>query len=573
MNASVFFLALRRMRAPLIVLIVIYAVSTLGLTLIPGVDAEGRPAPPMSFFHAFYFVSYTASTIGFGELPVAFSEAQRMWVTAVIFLSVIGWSYSIISLLALVQDRGFQQVLLSGRFVRRVRHLGEPFYILCGCGETGLLIARALDRDGIRVVAIERSEARMQELELEDFAADILVLGADAAQPQNLLLAGLQHRSCRGVLAMTDDDGVNLAVAIASRLINPRLMVVARVASPSVERNMMSFGTHYVVNHFEKFADHLAEAIHSPNWYRLVDILTGLAGQEVSERHDPPAGEWVVCGYGRFGQAVVRNLERQGVSLTVISPEAELPIAARHVVGLGTEAEPLRAAGVESAVGIVAAGDNDTNNLSIAITAKEINPDLFVVVRQNRVANQVLFDAYDADFTMVPSRIVARECLALITSPLLSRFLQLIRAWPEERAALVGARLEDLCGGRVPLIWGVRLNAADAPAAHRLLMIEQGSIPLGTLRRDPAAHQEALPLLPLLLVRDGRDHELPADELMLQPGDDLLFAGTRAAKMAQNLALDNRNVLDYLLTGRDAPGWLWRALGLAGQSPQDAGRG
>ena len=69
MNTSIFFLALRRMRVPLIVLIVLYAVSTLGLTLVPGIDAQGRPAPPMSFFHAFYFVSYTATTIGFGEIP------------------------------------------------------------------------------------------------------------------------------------------------------------------------------------------------------------------------------------------------------------------------------------------------------------------------------------------------------------------------------------------------------------------------------------------------------------------------------------------------------------------------
>ena len=437
MNASVFFLALRRMRAPLIVLIVIYALSTLGLTLIPGIDAQGQPAPPMSFFHAFYFVSYTASTIGFGELPVAFSEPQRMWVSVVIFLSVIGWSYSIISLLSLVQDKGFQQVLLTAGFVRRVKQLGEPFYILCGCGETGLLIARALDREGIRVVAIERSEARIQELELEDFAADILALCADAAQPQQLLMAGLEHRSCRGVLAITDDDSANLAVAIASRLINPRLMVVARVASPAIERNMMSFGTHYVVNHFEKFADYLAQAIHSPNWFRLVDLLTGLPGQEVPERHDPPAGDWIVCGYGRFGQAVVRNLTRQGVRLTVIEPDSSLPINVHHIVGHGTEAEPLRQAGIETAVGIVAGGDSDTNNLSIAMTAKEVNPDLFVVVRQNRVANQVLFDAYDADFTMVPSRIVARECLALITSPLLARFLGLVRSWPEARAAAI----------------------------------------------------------------------------------------------------------------------------------------
>jgi voltage-gated potassium channel len=137
---------------------------------------------------------------------------------------------------------------------------------------------------------------------------------------------------------------------------------------------------------------------------------------------------------------------------------------------MGTEAEPLRQAGIETAVGIVAGGDSDTTNLSIAMTAKEVNPDLFVVVRQNRVANQVLFDAYDADFTMVPSRIVARECLALITSPLAGAlFLGWFVAGQRERAAAVARQLEDLCGQRVPLVWGVRLNAADAPAVHPLV--------------------------------------------------------------------------------------------------------
>jgi hypothetical protein len=44
----------------------------------------------------------------------------------------------------------------------------------------------------------------------------------------------------------------------------------------------------------------------------------------------------------------------------------------------------------------------------------------------------------------------------------------------------------------------------------------------------------------------------------LEAGDELLFAGTRAAKAAQNLTLDNRTVLDYVLTGQDAQGLLWR---------------
>ena len=130
---SAFFLVLRRMRAPIIVLIVIYAISVVGLTLIPGIDADGKMSAPLSFFHAFYFISYTATTIGFGELPGAFSDAQRMWVTICIYLTVIGWSYSVVTLIALLQDKGFQNTLTTNRFARRVLRLKAPFYLVCGC--------------------------------------------------------------------------------------------------------------------------------------------------------------------------------------------------------------------------------------------------------------------------------------------------------------------------------------------------------------------------------------------------------------------------------------------------------
>ena len=83
-------------------------------------------------------------------------------------------------------------------------------------------------------------------------------------------------------------------------------------------------------------------------------------------------------------------------------------------------------------------------------------------------------------------------------------------------------------------------------------------IDLRMLRRDPSNRHEYLPLLPLLLVREGRDQELPDDDTVLRPGDELLFAGARAAKAAQNLTLDNRNALEYVLTGHDAQGLLWR---------------
>ena len=94
-HTSTIFLVLRRLRTPLIVLITLFAISVLGLTLMPGPpDPNGGQLPRMSFFHAVYFISYTATTIGFGEIPYAFSEQQRLWTVVCIYMSVVGWAAS-----------------------------------------------------------------------------------------------------------------------------------------------------------------------------------------------------------------------------------------------------------------------------------------------------------------------------------------------------------------------------------------------------------------------------------------------------------------------------------------------
>ena len=139
--SAAIFLILRRMRAPLITLILIFAISVLGLTFIPGQHPDGSPYT-MSFFDAFYFMSYTATTIGFGELPFTFTAGQRLWVTLSIYLTVIGWAYAIGTLLSLLQDRGFRSALALRRFTRKVSRLREPFLLIAGFGRTGELLGR-----------------------------------------------------------------------------------------------------------------------------------------------------------------------------------------------------------------------------------------------------------------------------------------------------------------------------------------------------------------------------------------------------------------------------------------------
>ena len=558
---SAFFLVLRRMRAPIIALIAIYGISVIGLTLVPGVDAEGHPAPPLSFFHAFYFISYTATTIGFGEIPNAFSDAQRLWVTICIYLTVVGWSYSVLTLIALLQDKGFQNTLTVNRFTRRIHRLKEPFYLVCGCGETGNLICRTLDRLGHAFVVLEKDDLRVQELDLQDFKTDTPALAADASQPNILLLAGLKHPKCRAVLAVTDDEEANLAIAIAVRLLNPGTPVIARARTPSVAANMASFGTDHIINPFARFAEYLALAVASPERFRLIEMLTGLPETPLPEPHRPPAGRWILCGYGRFGQSLASHLQPTGIGLTIIDPGCTDCASPATVHGYGTEAATLIQAGIYNASGIIAGSDNDVNNLSIAVTASELNPSLFVVTRQNNNANSPLFEAYNADFTMVPGRIVAQECIAILTTPLLAAFLDLLRERDEIWSGALVNRLQTLCNGQTPALWGIKLNITEAQAGYRALMQGQ-RIALGDILRDGSDRSQLLPATTLLIRRGKALILLPPDDHLLAAGDELLLASSLSARRNLELTLDNPYELDYVITGSEVSGsWLWSHLG------------
>jgi len=556
---SALFVALRRLRFPIILLIAVYAIGMIGLVVIPGVDEDGNRWR-MSFFDAFYFMSYTASTIGFGEIPRPFSYQQRLWVTFIIYLSVIAWAYTIARMLALLQDKGFQQTLVQQRFAREVRRLREPFYLVCGFGETGMLVCRALDRMNVRFVVIDLREDRVAEVDLQEFQTDTPALAADARFPQNLAMAGLEHPGCKGVLALTSDDSANLAVAMAGKLLHPGVPIICRAMNKSVADNMASFGTDHIINPFETFADYLSLSINSPGRHRLIDLLVGESGQRFRPGPLPPRGHWVVAGYGRFGREVVACLDTEGLGVSIIDPVPEIS-GRRHVCGTGTEPGPLRQAGIEQAVGIVAGTDDDVDNLSIAVTARQLNPRLFVIVRQNLQANRALFDAYDAQLNMVPSQLIADRCVALLGTPMLARFLALARAQPDGWAEDLSERLEALVPGRVPELWDVRLDLDEASAVYRALTDRNGEIRVGTLLRDPTDRSITLNCVALMLGRTREPELLPSREQRVRPGDRLLFAGSPEARRRQRDLLQNTNVFDYVHRGREIPGgWVWEAI-------------
>ena len=556
---NIIFVLLRRLHSPLIALVCVYAICILGFVLIPGVDDKGQPWQ-MSFFHAFYFVSFMGTTIGFGEIPYAFTDAQRMWAMVSIYATVIVWLYGIGFLLTIMQEPGFKQLLSQTSFRRKVKRIRDPFYLICGYGDTGSKLVRALTESDITAIVIEIDPDRINVLELKDHRNYVPGLCADASAPDTLISAGLKLHNCAGVVALTNNDDVNLSVAITSNLLNPSVRVIARTETKDAGNNIASLGASQVINPFETFAGRLAMALHSPGTFLLHEWLTSVPHEKLSEPIFPPHGKWVLCGYGRFGQDVHERMLAEGLEVTIIEATPETTNAPDDViVGRGTEAVTLQNADITNAVGIVAGTDNDANNLSIVMTAGDLNSDLFMVARQNSRNNDVLFAAANLDLTMRRGSIIAHKIFALLRTPLLATFLDLVRQQDEAWANQLISRIGGIISDNPPVTWEVEITEDYTPAIYDRLA-SGDNITVGSLGLDPQNRKLDLPCIPILIRRRNDQFILLPDEhMLLETNDQILFCGKYKAQDMIKWLTNDPHVLNYILTGEEHPsGYLWR---------------
>ena len=190
------FILLRRLRLPLTVLIIVYAVAVGGFTLIPGTDPGGQPWT-MGFLHAFYFVSFLGTTIGLGEIPYPFSDAQRLWATAAIYGTVVSWLYAIGALLGVLQDPLFRSIVHENRVLRMVKALRQPFYLVCGYDDAGNRVVRELATDRSRVVVIDTEPMRVDLSSSKNSRIGLAFRGLRRMRPT---LRAISSRSVRGMM-------------------------------------------------------------------------------------------------------------------------------------------------------------------------------------------------------------------------------------------------------------------------------------------------------------------------------------------------------------------------------------
>ncbi len=554
--SRVSFIVMREMRVPLIALVVVYSIAICGMVFIPGPEINGE-VEYLSFFHAFYFMTYTATTTGFGEIPFAFSDAQRLWAILCLYVSVVTWFYAVGSIVRLFQNKFFIRAVEEWRFAHRVNRIASSFYIICGFGDTGSVLVRGLNDAGLHAVVIDKSAERIQALSLRNYKISVPGLCADASVPKFLLEAGVTSKYCKGVVSITSDEDINLKISAIARLLNADIGLFTMSKLDAFEETLATIGGEvHIIDPFKTFAKVLNACINNPAFYALNNWLVGDKDANLESFVHPPVGGWIICGYGRMGMEANHVLTMNGVRTAVIDPHSRKKEEEIETYVIGrANAKTLKSAGIESAVGLLAAADDDGANLSVLLNARSLNKHLFTIVRQNSYQNELAFEKADADMIMQPTLVTARKILFLLVAPLLKHFFRYLLAREPGRDEVVRqviGVLREKIGKKKPILATIDFTREKSTAVIQCL--DAGEVvKLGDIIANPQNREQELELVVFVIQSEGKQIILPTKNHKLKEGDQLLFCGTVKAKQILKATINNEYTLHYLRTGKFKP--------------------
>jgi len=203
---------------------------------------------------------------------------------------------------------------------------------------------------------------------------------------------------------------------------------------------------------------------------------------------------YVICGFGRVGRQVARDLRAAGARYVVVDDnpanrELAAGIGVRFIAGEAADDEVLRAAGIMRARGVVACVDSDAENIFITLSARELRPDIAIVARASSEDSESKLLRAGATRVISPYKTSGSEMARLALNPQVSGVVEVAAEYRLEEIEVApgcegeGKAIGDVRGGAI--IVGVR--AADGsfqpqPPAETILGAGDVLVALGTVR-------------------------------------------------------------------------------------------
>lgn len=165
------------------------------------------------------------------------------------------------------------------------------------------------------------------------------------------------------------------------------------------------------------------------------DLQQALGLNRMKSRIERLDGHTILCGFGRVGEEIAREFVERKVDFVVVENNPDtLPRAVEAGVlviqGDASKDDILLEAGVKRAKTLLAASDSDSGNTYITLTAKALNPGIFVVARAGRRDSDALVRRAGADRVISPYQLSGRRMALSALQPNIVDFMDTLSVSP-----------------------------------------------------------------------------------------------------------------------------------------------
>jgi len=175
------------------------------------------------------------------------------------------------------------------------------------------------------------------------------------------------------------------------------------------------------------------------------EFFKGVQARRFQRMLDQLTNHFIICGYGRIGSVIAEEFRRQQVPYVVVDRDAERVHQVIANGGMAVEADAsrdhvLHSVGISRARGLIAAVGSEAENVYTVLTARELNPSLYIIARSESTDAEPKLLRAGANRVLSPYQLGGVQMAATALRPAVVDFMQL--ATSSERLELSAEQIE-----------------------------------------------------------------------------------------------------------------------------------
>lgn len=152
--------------------------------------------------------------------------------------------------------------------------------------------------------------------------------------------------------------------------------------------------------------------------------------KKVEKQIEALTGHYIICGFGRIGSLICKEFKANGLKFVIIEKNVEAAERLTeddylYMKGDATLDETLLKAGINRAKGLISVVTSDTENVYITLTARGLNPDLYIMSRSGEEGSDIKLKRAGANKVVSPYTIGGNRMAQSILRPNVVDFIEI----------------------------------------------------------------------------------------------------------------------------------------------------